>query len=184
MLDPAEQYQALEQLPEQHKNAIEFMMESGLRPGELCALKLKDIFLDKKYAVIQRTYSAKMIKETTKAKNKKPIPLSDRAIDILLLRIRNKFPDSFVFGYTPRTLQNAWKRYSGLNVSLYEATRHSFCTQIVETGANTLQAQALMRHSDIRSTQKYFHASLTNLREIINRRVNVEKLTRSGTVPE
>jgi len=184
MLEVAEQYQAIERIPEQHKDAIEFMMETGLRPGEVCALKLKDIFFDKKYAVIQRTYSAKMIKESTKAKNKKPIPLSDRALEILSPRIKNKFPDTFIFGYTPRTLQNAWRQYSGLDVSLYEATRHSFCTQIVETGVNTLQAQVLMRHSDIRSTQKYFHASMTKLRDVINRRVSVETLTRSGTVPK
>jgi integrase len=173
-LEQEEQYQALDKLPDKHRGAIEFLMETGLRPGEVCALKLKDIFIDKKYAVIQRTYSAKMLKETTKAKNKKPIPLSDRAIEILLPHIKNKFPQSFVFGYTPRVLQNAWRKYSGLNITLYEATRHSFCTQIVETeGVNTLQAQALMRHSDTRSTEKYFKARVEKLRKIVNRRTQV-----------
>ncbi|HEB02655.1 MAG TPA: hypothetical protein ENI12_05405 [Nitrospirae bacterium] len=54
----------------------------------------------------------------------------------------------------------------------YSASRHSFCTQVAETGINALQAQNLMRHSDIRTTQKHFHASVNKLRIAVNLRGN------------
>jgi len=52
----------------------------------------------------------------------------------------------------------------------YSASRHSLCTQMVETGVSVFQAQDLMRHADIRSTQKHFHASTERLRDAVNRR--------------
>jgi len=84
-----------------------------------------------------------------------------------------ELPDNFVFEIKPKTLQNIWRRYSGLKISLYEATRHSFCTQLVEMGINTLQAKELMRHSDVRSTEKYFHASVKKLGDIAEQRGKV-----------
>lgn len=58
-------------------------------------------------------------------------------------------------------------------MTLYEATRHSFCTQIGESGINTLQARALMRHADVRTTQRYFHGDIKKLRDVINNRGRV-----------
>ena len=61
-------------------------------------------------------------------------------------------------------------------MTLYEASRHSFCTQIVESGINTLQAKLLMRHSDERSTQKYFQGNIAKLRAVVTNRVTVKPL--------
>ena len=179
MLEYTEQEIVLEKLPDPFADPIAFMMETGLRTSEACALKVKDLFIEKKYAVIQRTWSGRKIRETTKAKRKKPIPLSSRAAEILERVIMGKFPDSFVFNIKPRKLQNAWRKHSGLKISLYEATRHSFCTQLVEMGINTLQAKELMRHSDVRSTEKYFHASITKLGDIVEQRGKVFPLPRA-----
>lgn len=174
VLDYTDQLNTLEKIPDPYRDTVEFSMETGLRPGEVCALKIKDINITKKEAVIQRTWSAWKLRETTKAKNKNLIPLSDRAVGLLQKHMINKFPDDFIFKIRPKTLQKAWKKYSGLEISLYEATRHSFCTQLVEMGINSLQARLLMRHSDIRTTQKYFHSSITKLRDVVNSRGRIE----------
>jgi integrase len=172
-----EQMEALERLPQAHRDVIEFGFECGLRPGELCALKVKDIDSFKRWALIQRTYSAHELKETTKAKNKKWIPLSDRAFEIASRHLRDKLPEAFLFinpltrrGYKMDFLRSLWRSCSGTEVTLYEAMRHSFCTQIVEDGASDRQAQELMRHTDKRSTEKYIHASVERHRELVNRR--------------
>jgi len=183
-LEYEEQQEALKRIPESYRDPIELSMETGLRTGETCALKVKDIFLDKKYVVIQRTWSGKQLRETTKAENKKKIPLSDRAIEILKANMINKFPEDFIFKYKPITLATAWKKYSGLEVTLYEATRHSFCTQIVEMGTNVLQAQTLMRHTNIRMTEKYFHGNMTKLKDIVDKRSRIVPLSRSEFVPK
>lgn len=115
--------------------------------------------------------------KTTKGKSKRWIPLSDRAFELALKRIPGKHPEAFLFVnsktgrvYRPKTLNNVWKTFSGLQTVHYEASRHSFCTQIVESGADVLQARELMRHANIRSTQKYFHGSVKRLRDIVNQR--------------
>lgn len=179
VLEYTDQQDVLKRIPDLYKDPIDFLMDTGLRPGEICALKIKDIDIKNKSAVIQRTWSAWKIRETTKAKNKRIIPLSNRAVEVLQKHIIGKFPDDFIFKIKPKTLQKAWKKYSNLDISLYEATRHSFCTQIVEMGINSLQAQVLMRHSDIRTTQKYFHNSVTKLQDIVNRRGQILEIKKT-----
>jgi site-specific recombinase XerD len=93
---------------------------------------------------------------------------------------QGKFGEDFVFTYPnrrpikPDILARAWKRYARSPVSLYEATRHSFGTQIVETpGATVQDAQTLLRHSDIRSTQHYLHLTTSRVQQLVNRRGKV-----------
>ncbi len=177
----------LKRFPEEFADPIEFMMETGLRP----ALWISDMSLSRQEATIQRTYSDHVLKPTTKGKNKKPIPLSDRALEIARKHIGSRAGNLPLFinprtgkGYRPRTLQIAWNKYTGYNgeIHLKDATRHAFCTQIVEGGATQLEAMALMRHSDIRSTLKYFHADTKKLRHIVNQRGMVRELiNRTGT---
>jgi len=176
-LDYEEQMEGLLKIPEEHRDVIEFGFETGLRPGELCALKVKDLDMRGQQALIQRTWSGSKLRETTKGKTKRFIPLSDRAFQIAGKHIPDKHPEAFLFvnpktmnGYRPKTLNNVWKAFSGLQTVHYEASRHSFCTQIVESGADVLQARELMRHTNIRSTQKYFHGSIKRLRDIVNQR--------------
>ncbi|MGO9613377.1 MAG: tyrosine-type recombinase/integrase [Dissulfurispiraceae bacterium] len=184
----------LQRIPKEYVEPIEFMMETGLRPGEVCALWISDISLSRQEATIQRTYSGHVLKNTTKGRNKKSIPLSDRAIEIIQRNMNNRVGNVPLFinprtgrGFKTKTLQNAWAQYSGLNseIHLKDATRHSFCTQIVESGASQLEAMALMRHTDIRSTLKYYHADTKKLRYLVNRRGNVQDISyRTGTERE
>jgi integrase len=115
--------------------------------------------------------------DTPKENNKQYIPLSDIAIEIVKKHIKGKFKTEFVFinpvtgkGYMPETLSKYWKLNAGVEVSYYEASRHSFCTQVVEDcNVNEFQAQLLMRHADPRSTRRYFHGNVKRLRDIVNK---------------
>ncbi len=133
--------------------------------------------------MIQRTLSCGEVRETTKAKNKRPIPLSDHALKIATAATEGRFGQDFVFlnpstgrGYKTEFLRRLWREYSKAKVTLYEAMRHSFATQIIEGGADLATAQTLLRHADIRSTQVYFHANVTKLSDIVNTRGRVVKL--------
>ena len=179
-----DQTEALTRIPEHHRDVIEFGMETGLRPGEICALKIKDFDFKAGLALIQRTWSGSDLIETTKGKNKRSIPLSDKAFAIATRLCEKRFADEFLFinpltkdRYRPRYLQRGiWLKYSSTDFKFYEASRHSFCTQVVESGASALEAQALMRHADLRSTQQYYHATTKKMRNIVNRRGKVIKL--------
>ena len=173
----------LEKIPLAHRDIMDFGFETGLRPGELCARKIYDLDLRAGKAMIQRTLSCGEIRETTKAKNKRPIPLSDRALSIATVHAGGRYGQDFLFlnpstgrGYRTEFLRCLWRDHAKSGVTLYEAMRHSFATQIIEGGADLATAQTLLRHADIRSTQAYFHANVTKLQDVVNTRRRVVKL--------
>ncbi len=185
-LDQEAQGDSLQLIPDRHRDVIEFGMETGLRSGEICALKIKDLELKKERALIQRTFSGSELKETTKGKNKKWIPLSVRALEILIKFTKNRFPEEFVFinpdtarEYRQKKLNQVWREYSGTDTTFKEASRHSFCTQVADVSDNPYLAREVMRHSDIRTTQRYYHAKTKSLKEVVDRRGKVETLSKS-----
>ncbi len=180
-LEYEEQQAGLEKIPLEHRDIIEVDFESGLRSGEMCVIKVKDVDIHNQRAKIRRTRSGAEIVERTKGKHQDWIPLSDRAFELIKNNMAGKFPDDYIFKnpnarnkdgiYTQKYLNNLWKKYTGIDVCYYEASRHSFCTQVVDDcGADALQAKALMRHTDVRQTQGYFHGNNTKLRGIVNKR--------------
>jgi integrase len=170
-----EQQEALKRLPAGHRAVIEFLMETGLRPGEVCALQVGDIDFKKRLALVRRTYSGSKLHEKTKGKKDKWIPLSDRACELIQTAAQNQI--GFVFnnpvtkrGYRPEFIRRIWTGHSKTGVELYSATRHSFCTQLVEDGESLKTVQLLARHADLRSTQRYVHPTEQRSREAVNRR--------------
>lgn len=179
----SEQRIGLDKLSEEYRDVFEFEFETGIRPGETCALKVKDISIPFSAVLIQRTFSMGKLKENTKGNNKKLIPLSDRAFEIISKNIKGKFGEEFIFvnpktqkHYTVKLLNQLWQKYSGIKCTHYEASRHSFATQIVESCEDIKAAQSLLRHADLRSTMQYVHGRLERLREITNKRSKVVSL--------
>jgi integrase len=174
-IDMTTQIGALTRIPIEYRDPIEFGMETGCRPGEVAAIKVKDIQGDN--ALICRTYSDYTLRETTKQRKKQYIPLSNRALEIVRKNCAGKHPEAFLFinpnsgnGYKPKRLGEIWNQYSGVDVKLYEATRHSFCTQLAEDRVPLPIIKDLARHSDIRTTQKYIHPTDESSREAVNLR--------------
>jgi integrase len=178
-----EQVEGLARIPEQDRDVIEFGFETGLRPGETCALKVKDYDELNRQILVRRTWSGRVLSERTKGKNKVWLPLSNRATEIIKLHIKNALPEAFIFinprtgsAYRTKVLNRLWKQYSGYqDIDHYSASRHSFCTQLIHDGVNPLEAQVAMRHKDLKSTQKYFHARKDKMREHFNNRGRTEK---------
>jgi integrase len=174
-IDLTTQVAALARIPEEYREPIEFGMETGCRPGEIAALKVKDIPGGK--AFICRTYSDYTLRETTKQKKKEYIPLSGKALEIARRNCAGKRPEVFLSinpnsgnGYRPKRLGEIWNKCSGVDVKFYEATRHSFGTQLVEDGVPLPIIQDLMRHPDIRTTRKYVHPTDESSRDAVSRR--------------
>jgi integrase len=51
----------------------------------------------------------------------------------------------------------------------FHALRHTFCTRVGRSGATPKECQDLMRHSDIRLTMRYMHATLHDLARAVER---------------
>ncbi|MCX5815445.1 MAG: tyrosine-type recombinase/integrase [Proteobacteria bacterium] len=170
-----EQDEALKRIPDVFRDPIEFSMKTGMRPGELCAVLVKSVDIEVRVVWVERTLSGSTYRETTKNKSKLPIPLNDKALEIVERNIKGKLKNAFVFinpvtgrGYTRKYLGETWNKYSGTDVTYYEATRHSYCTHIVPL-TGSLNAQRLMRHKDSRSTNNYYHAFNETLLDVVQR---------------
>ncbi len=174
----AQEY-GLENIPREHGDPIRFMMKTGLRPGELVAILVKSIDIERRVVWVERARSGSKYVERTKNKEVLPVPLNDIAFEVAKRHVKGKFPNDFLFinpntgkPYTQWYLWDIWKRYSDTGVTIYEATRHSYCSQIVPL-TDKLTAQRLMRHKDGRSTDNYYHAYSDVLMDVVQRMDNI-----------
>lgn len=170
-----EQLSVIERFPTEHQDILLFIRETGLRVSEGCALQVRDIDIPGLRALIQRTYSGYRLVEKTKGKHRKWIPLSRRALEIAGKSVTGRFGADFLFinpstgkGYKPAYLRDLWAIYGIKGLKLYEATRHSTITDWSKN-ASAFQVKDLARHGDIRTSQKYVHNAMTDLREIVDR---------------
>lgn len=175
-----EQAKGLKLIPEVHRDVIEFGMETGLRAGELCALKICDVMAASRKMRVQRLVYDGQERETTKGRRKDEVVLSDRAWEIVQGHVRGRELMDYLFmnaetgrKYPPKKLNETWRKHSGFDTCFHEAGRHSFCSQLGEIEENALILQDLMRHADIRTTKGYCHPRDEKIRDIVNRRGDV-----------
>lgn len=180
------QSQGLANIPAEHRDLIQFMMQTGLRPSEVVAVLIESVDIENRAIWVERARLGSVYVERTKNKEALPIPLNDIAFEIIRKHTKGKFPKDFLFinpsthkGYTQWFLWDIWKRYSGTDVTLYEGTRHSYCSQIVPL-TDKLTAQRLMRHRDGKSTDNYYHACSDVLLDVVQRMSNVVDIKEAG----
>jgi integrase len=158
---------------------------TGIRIGEACALKAGDLRLEIK-KVLMQSYSDHKIIETTKARKKRFIPLFEVACDLAVSNSQNKLPGAFLFtrgkgrGYRQEFLRRLWRKYSNIEITLYEAMRHSTITDWAESNSPYV-VQDLSGHTDIRTTMHYVHLADKRLHEAVNREGKTN--ARSGIGP-
>ena len=154
-------------------------LNTGIRIGELCALKWKNIDFSERTIYIshtlQRVYSqknkkSKVIIDKPKTDSSiRTIPMSNKLYEILKI-MKNKY-DSESFLLTgkkhkyiePRTFQNSYKEILQLlKIKPYKfhILRHTFATECVEVGMDIKSLSEILGHSDINITlNRYVHSS-------------------------
>lgn len=148
-----------------------FLLNTGLRRGEALALQFKDI--DKVNGVVHITKSAYYDGNQTKIKP----PKTDAGIRDVILprRLIEKLPkgkdDDFLFPYpgipsklmTQRIYERKWRNFlkaTGLDITAH-MLRHTYATILFEAEINVKDAQNLMGHADITTTNNIY----THIRE-------------------
>ena len=104
-------------LPE-HFPIMMFIIRQGVRPGEACALLWEDVDLARGFVWIRRTFSARTLRETTKGRKARLIPLDPEVYEFFKEYVRKvaPFPKNFVFvqangaPYKDYSLNRIWKR--------------------------------------------------------------------------
>lgn len=166
------------------KTAILLCLYTGLRLGELCALKWSDIDCEHRLIKVSSTVqrlpaaegSAKTVLLETAPKSefsRREIPLSSAAMEMLA---RFEGRGEYVFGGSrpvePRTMQNHFKRLVrelGMPDKNFHMLRHTFATNCIEGGTDVKSLSEILGHSDVQITlNRYVHPSMDTKRRHID----------------
>jgi site-specific recombinase XerD len=152
---------------------LELMYRAGLRVGEVCTLKPRDV--DLRNGVI-RVYDGKGGDGTAYFDSETLAVLLDQ-----WKAVRSGLPKSdFLFctlaggqvgvRYVQKMIKRMARR-AGLDERVHpHMLRHTFATELLEEGFNIREVQEAMRHADISTTEIYTHVLDEQLRSKIQRR--------------
>lgn len=162
---------------------------TGLRIGEICALKWEDISFTERTIYVHQTMQriqtdccpgrkTKVIVSTPKSScSIRRIPISDDLTQIIsdfagrktgyvLTGSEKKYVE-------PRTMENHFKRVlqdSSLDPANYHALRHTFATRCVEVGFDVKSLSEILGHASVNITMnRYVHPSMELKRENMQR---------------
>lgn len=172
------QIKAIECVPEEDRPIIAFLMLHGCRPGEGRALKVLDVNLDQETISISATFSNGIYRKKRKGKNAKPvtIPIHSEMMGYIKNRVENNLPEAFLFvnpktgkHYSEDRLKDIWndvreKTGLGKSIRLYDATRHSVASQLVNKGVSLFNISKILGHSTTKMTERYSHEDVEKLK--------------------
>ncbi|RSM73484.1 site-specific integrase [Kibdelosporangium aridum] len=166
-----------------HREIVEFMRETGLRPGELAGLHRHRILRPSGWVLVADTYMnlVKKIKSVPKDEDAREVPLTTRALEILDIWEEEipaqdgcglphtngrKCPSDLVLRQTngaPLSLTSfrdvlgrAVRKAKLAPGSPYDL-RHSFATRLAEAGVDPFEIARLMGHADVKQSMNYIH---------------------------
>jgi len=152
---------------------ITLALRTGLRLGELRALRWEDVDLVTGRLVVRRAAWRNEI-GTPKSGRSREVPLSDQAL--LTLKKHRHLRGDFVFctedGEMLTISSCKWpicqaSKRAGLRRVGWHVLRHSFASHLVVRGASIKAVQELLGHADIKMTMRYAHLSPDARREAV-----------------
>lgn len=194
VLNKAEQRQLCECIlkrPEACSIGILVCMFTGLRIGEICALRWEDISFSDQSIYIHHTLQRIQMHQEHGAKTEvvvttpksscsiRKIPLPDEILEILVLNKKASSGyvltnDEYKF-IEPRTMQNKFKKIlkaAGIENANFHALRHTFATRCVELGFDVKSLSEILGHATVNITMnRYVHPTYEMKKE------NMQKLS-------
>lgn len=164
------------------KLGVLLSLYTGLRIGEVCALKWEDIDFEEKtihvrhtvsrITLIDNTFSGSktklQISEAKTFSSNRIIPIPEILYEILLNRrssTKEFLLQGNIYPYTdPRTYQYAFHKYlkeCGVRDINYHTLRHTFATRCIESGMDVKSLSEILGHSNVNITLNiYVHSSV------------------------
>lgn len=163
-----------------YKFGVLISLYTGIRVGELCALRWEDLCVSASTLKIRRTLQRiqdRSAGATAKTKivitePKSQCSVRDIPLPAFLAEIAKLFeatPKAYVLSgdkskfVEPRTMQSRFKRYlseAGVAGANFHATRHTFATRCVEAGFDIKTLSEILGHANVNITlNRYVHSS-------------------------
>ena len=172
------------------KLAVLLSLYTGMRIGEVCALRWKHIDTDNGVIMVRETIQrVKNLNSSLPGKTRviitepkslcslRDIPIPDFILNILIAF--STVPEAFLLtGNTskfvePRTLQYQFKRYLAavdITDKKFHSLRHTFATRCIELGFEVKSLSEILGHATVNITlNRYVHASMQLKRENMKR---------------
>lgn len=165
---------------------ILLVSHTGLRIGELCALRLDDICLDDRVITVRETLQrlpvradsifgdsgsstkTELVFGTPKNGEERLVPIPPSLMPVLERYMEGRHSDGFLLSGTekpvePRTLRYRFKQLlkrAGVRDVCFHTLRHTFATECTEKGVEAKVVSEVLGHSGITITlQRYVHLS-------------------------
>lgn len=187
--------------PDLYKLGVLISLYTGIRLGELCALRWENVCLSTRTLRIQYTMqriqnyddnnvnkTKIIITEPKSASSIRDIPIPECLMEFL--KKYSNHPKAFVltgdhFSFIePRTMQNRFKKYlrmSGIDDVNYHVLRHTFATRCVEAGFEIKSLSEILGHSNVNITlNRYVHSSFELKSENMNKLTFPEKAVKNS----
>lgn len=163
------------------KLGVFLCLYTGIRVGELCALKWENISLQERTVTVKETMQRLqtnrgvggqktqiLITEPKSAAARRVIPIPDFVADRLsFFESSDKaflLTGSVTDYIEPRTMQNRFKGYlkeCRIEDANFHALRHTFATRCIESGFDVKTLSEILGHSSVRITlDKYVHSTI------------------------
>lgn len=170
------------------ENLVLLALGTGLRQGELLALKWENVNLQEKYLEVKESIKKvyvfdsegnkelKTVLQKPKTDNSiRKVDLPDKIVEMLSNMDHNTtfvFEDENEKPYSVKTLFGNWKKIlkdNNIEYKKFHSLRHTYATMLLTKGVDLKTVQDLMGHSDITITQIYLHVLPQTKSDAVNR---------------
>ena len=137
------------------KPVILLAIETAMRRGEIAALRIEDIDLQRRIAVLHETKNG----------DSRLVPLSSKAIHAIKNLINDRVNGRLV-GVNADAITGAFHTAvirAGINDFRVHDLRHEGVSRLFEKGLNPLEVAAISGHKTLSMLQRYTHLQATNL---------------------
>ena len=163
---------------------ILLVLNTGLRLGEICALRKSDIDFRSGFLRIERSVArvrdasgTHLVVQSPKSSSSvRLVAIPNDMLELLKTATRSIREDNYLLANTdmpmePRTLQYRYRKLlerCGIRYRNFHALRHTYATRCMENGVDIKSLSELLGHADVRTTlQTYIHSSLAHKRQAV-----------------
>jgi len=160
-------------------NIVKFALYTGCRINEILHIQIKDINQAERIITIGNKEDFR-----TKSRKIRYIPISDKMLELLKDILKQKGnilplyePEMYLFNdngnkFNKNYISKLFKkklRLCGLPEKYhFHCLRHTFITNLVKAGVNINYIKQIAGHSDIKTTERYVHIGIDDLKQALN----------------
>lgn len=157
------------------RDMILFVIKTGLRFGEMVALKWEDIDFKNGQVIVRHSIVIDIPQDSTKSNKIRYVPIIEE-VKLMLIERKKKTAKEYVFCQNDghflkrercrRQLLKICER-AGIRRIGWHTLRHTFASHLAEKGISPIAIKELLGHSDIKTTMRYAHLGPLAIKEAV-----------------